>query len=283
LPFVFELYPGGGFYLDDAVSDAHLKRVVESPMFRKVIVTQSVTRDYLLSKKFCSEKEIEFVFGVVVLSGALGGAHGHRARYGLNKKSLDICFVANKYSPPVVYKGYDRFVAFARILVRRFPEAHFHVVGTFTDDDVELGDLRDRVTFYGHQLTSFFSGFYSRMDLIVSPNMPFVARPGSFDGFPTGSCVEAALCGAAMFVSDELKMNQGRLKEGEEVVIISCEPEDIAETVGKYIAEPSLLAGLAQKGQRAIQKLFAIDVQMVPRLKVLSDLLTSVQDTTGRK
>jgi glycosyltransferase involved in cell wall biosynthesis len=283
LPFVFELYPGGGFYLDDAASDAHLKRVVESPMFRKVIVTQSVTRDYLLSKKFCGEKEIEFVFGVVVLSGALGRAHGHRARYGLNKKSLDICFVANKYTPPVVYKGYDRFVACARILARRFPEAHFHVVGTFTEDDVELGDLRDRITFYGHQLTSFFPEFYSEMDLIVSPNMPFVARPGSFDGFPTGSCVEAALCGAAMFVSDELKMNQGRLKEGEEVVIISCEPEDIAETVGRYIVDPSLIAGLAQNGQRAIEELFAVDVQMGPRLKVLSDLLTSAQGTVGRQ
>ena len=35
LPFVFELYPGGGFYLDDPVSDAHLKRVLDLQCFAK--------------------------------------------------------------------------------------------------------------------------------------------------------------------------------------------------------------------------------------------------------
>jgi glycosyltransferase involved in cell wall biosynthesis len=272
LPFVLELYPGGGFFLDDAVSDAQLKRVVESPMFRKVIVTQSVTRDYLLRKGFCSDEKIEFVFGVVLLSDTLGQVSGNRARYGLHKKSLDICFVANKYTPPVIHKGYDRFVACARILAKRLSEVHFHVVGTFTEDDVELGDLRDRITFYGHQLTPFFPGFYSRMDLILSPNMPFVFKAGSFDGFPTGSCVEAALCGTAMFVSDELKMNQGRLKDGEELVIITCEPEQIAETVEKYIVDPARLERLAENGTRAIRRLFSIDTQMAPRLRVLSEL-----------
>ena len=37
------------------------------------------------------------------------------------------------------------------------------------------------------------------------------------------------MCGTAMFVSDELGLNGGRLMEGKEVVIISCEPEKIAE------------------------------------------------------
>jgi glycosyltransferase involved in cell wall biosynthesis len=244
-------------------------------MFRKVIVTQSVTRDYLLRKGFCSEEEIEFIFGVVLLSDTLGEVPGHRTRYGLTKKSLDICFVANKYTPPVIYKGYDRFVACARILASRLPEVHFHVVGTFTEDDVELGDLRNRITFYGHQLTPFFPEFYSRMDIILSPNMPFVFKPGSFDGFPTGSCVEAALCGTAMFVSDELKMNQGRLKDGEELVIISCEPEEIAEIIEKYTVDPRRLADLAENGARASRTLFSIDTQMARRLRVLAELSAS--------
>ena len=178
LPFAFELYPGGGFYLDDALSDAHLQRVFDSPMFRKVIVTQSIARDYLLRKRFCREEQIEFIYGVVVLSETLMEGGAHRSRYGIDKETLDICFVANKYTPPVIYKGYDRFIASARILSGRHPEVRFHVVGNFTEADADLGDLCNRITFYGHQFTSFFPKFYSRMDIILSPNMPFVAVPG---------------------------------------------------------------------------------------------------------
>jgi glycosyltransferase involved in cell wall biosynthesis len=273
LPFVFELYPGGGFYLNEARSDARLERVVNSPMFRKVIVTQNITRDYLLRKKFCKSEEIEFIYGVVEASDVLSEAACRRVRYGADKRCLDICFVANKYMPRGVDKGYDRFIAFAHILRRRHPEVRFHVVGDFTEEDVEVTDLHDCITFYGHQFTPFFSGFYSRMDLIVSPNVPFLFAPGAFDGFPTGCCIEAALCGAAMFVSDELAMNEDRLKDGEEIVIIPCEPEQIAQLVEKYVADPERLARLAQNGQRAIRNLFAIDVQMTPRLRLLSDLL----------
>lgn len=284
LPFVFELYPGGGFYLNDAESDAHLERVVRSPMFRKVIVTQNVTRDYLLRKRFCKKEEIEFIYGVVETSDSLGEVPGRRIRYGANKRHLDICFVANKYMPRGVDKGYDRFIATARILRGRHPGVRFHVVGEFTEEDVEVSDLRDCITFYGHQFTTFFPEFYSRMDIILSPNVPFLFAPGAFDGFPTGCCIEAALCGTAMFVSDELAMNEDRLKDSEEVVIIPCEPERIAEVVDKYIAAPEQLARLAQNGQRAIRNLFAIDVQMAPRLRLLSDLLagTSADGSNGR-
>jgi glycosyltransferase involved in cell wall biosynthesis len=275
LPFIFELYPGGGFYLNEAVSDAHLRRVFTSPMFRKVITTQNVTRDYLLRKKFCRFEDIEFVFGVVMLSNAMGDLPDRRVCYGLGKQTIDICFVANKYMPRGMDKGYDRFIGCARILGRRHPEAHFHIVGNFTEDDVEVGDLSGRISFYGHQLTPFFPKFYSRMDIILSPNVPFLFAPGAFDGFPTGCCVEAALCGTAMFVSDELGMNEGRLTEDKEIVIISCDPEQIARTVEDYVADPRRLALLAKEGQRAVRTLFDLGSQMAPRLRTLSNLLVA--------
>jgi hypothetical protein len=86
-----------------------------------------------------------------------------------------------------------------------------------------------------------------------------------------------------MFVSDELAMNEGRLKNGEEVVIIPRGPEQIAELVEKYVADPERLARLAENGQRAVRDLFAIDVQMMPRLRLLSDLLAgaSADDSNG--
>ncbi len=65
IPFVFELYPGGSFQLDAISSDIMLERVLHSPCFRKVIVTQDVTKDYLLRHNLCSEDRIVSIFGVV--------------------------------------------------------------------------------------------------------------------------------------------------------------------------------------------------------------------------
>jgi glycosyltransferase involved in cell wall biosynthesis len=272
LPFVLELYPGGGLLLDHPRSDTRLTRVFESPFFRKVIVTQNVTRDYLLRKKFCRADQIEFIFGVVVSSNVLNDDSHPKIRYGSDKRTLDICFVANKNVPRGADKGYDRFIEAARILGTRHSQVRFHVVGQLTEKDVEVGDFRNKITFYGHQPTSFFPQFHSRMDIILSPNIPFVLYAGAFDGFPTGACVEAALCGTALFVTDELGMNDGYFKDGEEIVIISREPEQIADAIGRYISEPERLSSIGQSGQRVVRQLFSLDVQMSPRLRVLSDV-----------
>jgi glycosyltransferase involved in cell wall biosynthesis len=200
---------------------------------------------------------------------------GCRISYGLGKTTLDICFVANKNVPRGADKGYDRFIDAARILSRRHAQVRFHVVGQLTEQDIEVADLGDKITFYGHQPTSFFPQFHGRMDIILSPNIPFALYAGAFDGFPTGACVEAALCGTALFVTDELGMNDGYFKDGEEIVIISREPEQIADRIGEYISEPERLSSIGQKGQRAARRLFSLEVQMAPRVRVLSNLMTS--------
>ena len=65
IPFVFTLYPGGGFQIEDFTSDYKLQKVLDSPQFRKVIVNQLFTKEYLISKKFCSADKIEFIFRCV--------------------------------------------------------------------------------------------------------------------------------------------------------------------------------------------------------------------------
>jgi glycosyltransferase involved in cell wall biosynthesis len=279
LPFAFELYPGGGFCLDNPTGDAKLARVFASPMFRKVIVTQNITRDYLLDKNFCREDQIKLVFGVVVPTNILRDAPGRRLRYGVDKLTFDICFVAHKYLPRGIDKGYDRFLASARILSKTHPEVRFHVVGGFTEEDGGVTDFRDKITFYGRRATTFFPEFHAGMDIILSPNVPSTFGPGYFDGFPTGCCVEAALYGTAMFATDELKLNAGYLKDREEIVIISREPSEIAEVVEEYISNPERLKLLAKDGQVAIRRLFALDAQMAPRLRVLSELLEGANHT----
>jgi glycosyltransferase involved in cell wall biosynthesis len=274
LPFVFELYPGGGFYIDDAVSDAHLRKVFSSTMFRKVIVTQNITRDYLLKKGLCREQQIELIFGVVVLSNMLSNAPGERSHFGFDKNVLDICFVANKYMPGGLDKGYDRFIACAELLCKRNSQIRFHVVGNFNEGDIEISSLlHNRINFYGPRVTAFFPGFYANMDLMLSPNVPFVFGPGAFDGFPTGCCIEAALCGTALFMCDELQLNGGRLTDGKEVVLIPRDPQGIVEIIDWYIQNPPNLRLLAANGQQAVRNLFDLEIQMAPRLRVLSELL----------
>src|SRR4030066_370297 len=48
IPFIFTLYPGGGFQINNEIIDKKLKIVFNSPMFKKVIVTQIFTLDYLI-------------------------------------------------------------------------------------------------------------------------------------------------------------------------------------------------------------------------------------------
>ncbi len=50
LPFIFQLYPGGGFKINEADSDKTLQHVVLSPLCRKVIVTQRLTHDYIIDR-----------------------------------------------------------------------------------------------------------------------------------------------------------------------------------------------------------------------------------------
>jgi hypothetical protein len=58
-------------------------------------------------------------------------------------------------------------------------------------------------------------------------------------------------------------------------VIISCEPEEIAEIIEKYTVDPRRLADLAENGARASRTLFSIDTQMARRLRVLAELSAS--------
>lgn len=272
LPFAFELYPGGGLQLDGPEADIKLSRVFSSPLFRKVIVTQTITRDYLLRKNYCRADQIEFIFGVVVPPEMFASVGAAKRRYGMGKNTLDICFVAKKYLPGGVDKGYDRFLLAARSLSTELPQVRFHVVGGFTEADGDVSGLHDRIRFYGQRPTPFFPQFHASMDIILSPNVHSAFGPGYFDGFPTGSCVEAALCGTAIFATDDLRLNEGFLKEGEEIVTISRDPHEIVCRLREYAADPCRLASLGERGRDAVRRLYSFDAQMGPRLRVLGDL-----------
>ncbi|CAN5212871.1 glycosyltransferase [soil metagenome] len=268
-PFVFVLYPGGSFGLDNEASDRMLARVFASEFFREVIVTQQRTWDYLVGKGLCEPGRMSFVYG---------GFPAYRAeqvheklRYPEDKPTLDVCFVAAKYSERGVDKGYDLFIDAARRVAKQEPSVHFHVVGGFTAGDIDVLDIADRLTFHGYQRPDYLLDFYSRMDAIVSPNRPGQLYPGNFDGFPLNP--DAAFCGSAMFVSDELGLNLF-YADGEEIVVIPLDGAQIAALLLRHLKQPEALYALAARGMATTQELFDIDLQVERRLDVFRKYAT---------
>lgn len=273
VPFVFTLYPGGGFWINDDTIDHKLLTVCRSPLLKKVIVTQQFTYDYIVEKGFIRPDRVEFIYGMVTHPEYFKSAAIPKKIYGQNKSTFDVCFVANKYMPKGIDKGYDIFIEVCKRLTFSAQNIRFHVVGNFDGSDVDVGAAENRIAFYGQQNGDFFPDFYSKMDIILSPNVPFKLIPGkSFDGFPTGCCMDAALNGVAVLCTDELHQNK-MFEDQEEIHIINTNPDDIAHIVMGYYHNPDLLYRLSQKGCEKFRKILDFDEQMNRRAAVLNQYL----------
>lgn len=268
VPFLFTLYPGGGFRLNGD-SDRMLRRVFSSPCFKSVIVTQKVTLDYLISRHLCSEDEIQFVWGGVVPTRSRVDVVSGKGAFGKNKDSLDICFVAWKYMQGGLDKGYDVFVEVARRLSKGYRNIQFHVVGPYVPQDIDVTGAN--IWFHGPKKTPDLEEFYSNMDIILSPNRPFVLAPGAFDGFPTGACVEAGLSGVVAMCTDPFGENEFFTEQ--ELVIISPDPNEICERIKEFYDNPIFLHEFSKRGAEAFSRIYNIDTQMSQRLVLLGRYL----------
>lgn len=263
VPFVFMLYPGGAFGLNNESSDAMLRAIFGSEQFRAVIVSQHVTRDYLLERRLCPPERIHFVFGGFIQIRPADVLP--KVRLGEGKDSFDACFVAAKYSPQGEDKGYDLFIAAAGILAERDPQMRFHVVGNFDASDIALGPAAGAVTFHGILTPDRLRDLFARMDVFVSPNRPGVLFPGNFDGFPLGA--DAAACEVALLVADPLGINT-HYKDGQELVTIPLDAERIAEIVLELKSAPRRLREISASGRARTEELWAIDHQIEQRVAV---------------
>jgi len=272
IPFVFTLYPAGGFWLNEPESDNKIQSVCKSRYFKKVIVTQKISRDYLIEHQFCEPDQIEFIYGGVFPSEYYKQANKKKRKYKSDKETFDICFVAHKYMEGGKDKGYDTFTAVAKQLVKIVPDIRFHVVGNFDRDEIDVTEIGEKITFYGMQHLSFFAEFYARMDIILSPNIPFVLYPGNFDGFPTGCCIEAGLSGVAVFCTDELELNVA-FSDRQDIVLIPGAEDGITDLVREYYLDPDSLYKLSEHGKRTFNEVFSLEHQMQKRVKIFNQFL----------
>jgi glycosyltransferase involved in cell wall biosynthesis len=275
IPFVFTLYPGGMFGLNNPQSDNFLRRITSSPNFRKVIVTQQITYDYLVDNNFCKPEQIKFIYGVVTPLNRFENKYVKKCYFGYDKHNLDICFVAHKYTKYGVDKGFDVFISVAKILAKKYSNIFFHVVGGFNKDDADITGIEDRIFFYGSQSMEWFDKFYEEKDIILSPNIPNKIFTGSFDGFPTGSCTDAGLREVSMFCTDEMHLNS-RFENGKDIVIVPHDASQIAAIIQRYYKSPEELRAIAINGAEKIKEIYGYSQQILPRIELLKQEIESV-------
>lgn len=267
-PFVFTLYPGGGFWLNDPVVDYKLARAFRSPLFRKVIVTQKRVYDYIIDNGFVTPDQVEMVYGMVTHPQYFNNTIPKKY-YKKEKATFDICFVSHKYMPQGIDKGYDVFIKVCHELAVHFEDIRFHVVGNYGEGDIDVKQIKNKLRFYGLKDVEFFKEFYSNMDMIISPNVSFVLISGrNFDGFPTGCCIDAALNGVGLFCTDDLQQNIG-FEHQKDIVIIPRDIHTILEQVKYYYTAPEKLYKLSALGQQKARELFDFDMQVQKRAAVI--------------
>ncbi|CAN7203457.1 glycosyltransferase family 4 protein [Phenylobacterium sp. LjRoot219] len=271
IPYAFTLYPGGGFGLNEPESDAKLLRVTGSDLLQGVLTTQNVTEAYLAEK--APHVPRDFVFGAVIHPAYFTARHqaevARRPRYGRDKEEFDVCFVAEKYMPGGANKGWPIFAAAMAELLARNPRIRLHIIGGFGEGDYVGPPLpRSRVAFHGRAVTEALRERLLAMDAVVSPNEPFKLHSGNFDGFPTASCVEASLSGAAMIVSDVLGMNPA-YSDGQDIALVEPNARSLVDQILALAENPNHLAALGEAGRRTTHALFHPDLQVGRRKRFI--------------
>lgn len=271
IPFALTLYPGGGFGIGAPDSDTKLEQVLASPLLRHLVTTQPISGEYV--QEFAAQRGLRMPPHETLRGGVVNPSYfeaappAHATYFGAGKPQLDICFVAEKYMPRGVNKGYPEFIAAAHELMN-VPAIRFHVVGGFGPGDIDVKPLRKRIQFHGRLETSKLQRFFASMDLIVALSRPGSLHRGNFDGFPTGGAVEASLSGVAVLASDVLGQNPGYI-DGESMLIVAPHAAEVVRRVRELVKAPQRVASIARAGQAVSRELFAPAAQIEPRMAVI--------------
>jgi lipopolysaccharide transport system ATP-binding protein len=281
IPFVLNLYPGGGLGLNEAESDQKLLRVLASPLLKAIIVTQPVVENYLAQLAKQNDLKLpplHLIQGVVANPDYFNSnLTQHGPRYGFGKEVLDVCFVAENYMAGAANKGFPDFVQAMQGL-KDLPQLRIHLVGGgYSASDYQVPGLASSIEYHGRLSTTQLREFFANADIIVSPNRPGLLHAGNFDGFPTGACVEAALCQVAIVASDALQQNPG-YKDQTSIFLLQDQqeswPQQIERVIRHLALQPDLLRKVAIEGQCVTQSLYSPEKQIASRQDILRKAAT---------
>lgn len=248
LPFVFTLYPGGGFALDDAEVTRKLDRIMASPLLRAIITTQPIVAERV--REHYPNAPLRELDAPFPGPGSIRPGAGNRviADEDILEHGLRLCFVAHRYTATGADKGFPQFVEIVRTLDAYGHAATGDVVGQFTEDDVEPA-VRHLFRFHGVLDSAQLRELFASQHVVVSPNQPRLLSPGAFDGFPLTSSVEASLSGVAMLVSDPLGQNR-HYRDGREILIEAPDAQAMVTRLRALLREPGGVQRVARAGLR---------------------------------
>lgn len=273
IPFVFELYPGGGLALYQEESDRKLEAVMKSSCFRGVIVTNNVVYDYLLEHNYCRKEQILLVPGCVLDNRVWQKSGGNKRYYGREKKTFDIAFASYRYSKYGEDKGYDTFLEVAKHLHDKSDKFRFHVIGNYDKTILDIGRLEGFISYYGVHASEWFNKFYQDMDVFLSPNKSSILRSRAFDGFPTGCAVDAAIRKVVLIAADELELNHGQYQNGKDIFIVENNVQVILDRILFLYRYPSMLKRMGESGYEKAKGLYSFERQMEPRIGLIDSVL----------
>lgn len=272
IDFAYTLYPGGGFNIDSPNVKESLKKINNSKNFKYLIVNQKISKEFLLENNLCSEDKIHYIHGTPIDYSYIQPIEDKKW-FNINKKTLDLAFVAHKYSPKGSDKGLDILVSTLDKLAEKYDFLKLHIVGNFTIEDVDKKNDNWECQFYGTKPLSYFSAFFTNIDAIVSPNRPNVLRKGFFDGFPLASSVMAGLHGVPMILSDELQQNHF-MQEKEDFLLIKPNVESVANAIEFLIENPKTLAKIGLGGKNKMENLHSYTRQIEKRVELVRNAIS---------
>lgn len=269
IPFIFTLYPGGMFEINNKDSVYRKKRIFASKYFRKVIVTQKITKDYLIKNNLCEEQKIEYI--PIGISQIKRKQVKSKKYYHYDKKSLDVCFVAFNYGN-TQSKGYDVLIKTINEVNKYKLNINFHIVGNWNFNDKKIKKyVNKNVFYYGIKPPSFFPNFYSKMDIFISLSKK--QKKGSFDGFPLG--IEAGYCGVALIASDVMKQNN-LFTNNKDIIITTINSHEICHKILELYKNPKKLRSISNKGKFKFHKYVDIEYQCQKRMLLFNKEISKI-------
>lgn len=277
LPFCFVLYPGGALGVNNPSSDAMLSKIFRSPLFRRVIVTSDVTEKYLRDTGLCDARKIESLWGGV--SQFVTSNFEQKPRFPDDKDTLDIMFVAFKYSDGGYDKGYDLYIQAAQEVTKKHKNVRFHVVGNFSQQDHGKTRLSDNIVFHGPLYGDELKDLYAKADIQVSLSRSNVLFDGNFDGFPLG--IDALFTNTLLMTSDDLGQNGGRFST-KEFCTVGLDVDEIITKLEYFIQKPKKMYKMAYDGTSKANSLLDVNQRVIKLDRILKKEISAISKEASR-
>lgn len=277
LPFCFVLYPGGALGVNNPSSDAMLSRIFKSPQFRKVIVTSDITEKYLRDTGLCDTRKIESLWGGV--SQFVTDNFIQKPRFPEDKDTIDILFVAFKYSDDGYDKGYDLYVRTAQKVLKKHKNVIFHVVGNFSKEDYGNTKPSENILFHGPLYGDELEDLYTKVDIQVSLSRSNVLYDGNFDGFPLG--IDALFTNTLLITSDTLDQNGNRFSS-KEFSTVNLEVDEIVSKLEYFIQKPNTMYKMAYAGTSKANALLDVNQRVIKLDRILKKEIIAMSKEASR-